>query len=76
MFDNFIIEPSFTSNELFKIYSTFLNSMPKKKLIFFVGEGTNYIPFVSSLEAVVNIPQPIVEEENEEVLKKLLMKNR
>ncbi len=71
MFDNFIIEPSFTSNELFKIYSTFLNSMPKETYLL-VGEGTNYIPFVSSLEAVVNIPQPIVEEENEEVFEEII----
>lgn len=62
MFDNFIIEPSFTNNEIFKIYSTFLNSMPKETYLL-AGEGTNYIPFVSSLEAVVNIPQPIIEEE-------------
>lgn len=62
MFDNFIIEPSFTNNETFKIYSTFLNSMPKDTYLL-VGEGTNYIPFVSSLDAVINIPQPIIEEE-------------
>lgn len=62
MFDNFIIEPSFTNNEVFKIYSTLLNSMPKDTYLF-AGEGTNYIPFVSSLEAVVNIPQPAVKEE-------------
>lgn len=69
MFDNFIIEPSFTNNETFKIYSAFLNSMPKETYLL-VGEGTNYIPFVSSLEAVVNIPQPVVQEvepEQEEV---------
>lgn len=73
MFDNFIIEPSFTNNEIFKIYSTFLNSMPKETYLL-VGEGTNYIPFVSSLEAVVNIPQPIVqqEEENEEVFEEIV----
>lgn len=62
MFDNFIIEPSFTNNEVFKIYSTLLNSMPKDTYLL-AGEGTNYIPFVSSLEAVVNIPQPAVKEE-------------
>lgn len=62
MFDNFIIEPSFTNNEVFKIYSTLLNSMPKDTYLL-AGEGTNYIPFVSSLEAVVNILQPAVKEE-------------
>ncbi len=62
MFDNFIIEPSFTNNETFKIYATFLNSMPKDTYLL-VGEGTNYIPFVSSLDAVINIPQPVIEQE-------------
>ncbi len=71
MFDNFIIEPSYTNNEVFKIYSTFLNSMPKETYLL-VGEGTNYIPFVSSLEAIMNIPElpaeePIVVEEPEEI---------
>lgn len=70
MFDNFIIEPSFTNNEIFKIYSTFLNSMPKETYLL-AGEGTNYIPFVSSLEAVVSIPQPIIEEE-EQVFEEIL----
>ncbi|MCM1003831.1 MAG: hypothetical protein NC408_05745 [Candidatus Gastranaerophilales bacterium] len=62
IFDNFIIEPSFTNNETFKIYATFLNSMPKDTYLL-VGEGTNYIPFVSSLDAVINIPQPVIEQE-------------
>lgn len=55
MFDNFIIEPTFANNETFKIYSAFLNSMPKETYLL-VGEGTNYIPLVSSLEAIINIP--------------------
>lgn len=55
MFDNFIIEPTPVSKNIFKIYSTFLNSMPKDTYLL-VGEGTNYIPFVSSLEAIVNLP--------------------
>ncbi len=66
MFDNFIIEPTFISKNIFKIYSTFLNSMPKGTYLL-VGEGTNYIPFVSTLEAIVNLPvvsAEVVEEMN------------
>ena len=51
LFDNFIIEPSFNANEVFKIYNTFLNSMPKDTYLL-VGEGTNYIPLVSKLEII------------------------
>lgn len=55
MFDTFIIEPSFTNNEVFKIYSAFLNAMPQKTCLI-VGEGTNYIPFVSSVEEYTILP--------------------
>lgn len=66
MFVNFLIEPNFINNEVFKTYSTFLSSMPKDSYLI-IGEGTNYIPFVSSLKeikdvAVPNIPQEIIEE--------------
>lgn len=57
MFDNFIIEPSFTNNEVFKIYSAFLNGMTQKTCLI-VGEGTNYIPFVSSVEEYTILPPP------------------
>lgn len=49
LFENFIIEPSFTSNEVFKSYGTFLNSMAKNTYLV-VGKGTNYIPLISELE--------------------------
>lgn len=72
MFDNFIIEPTFTNNETFKIYSTFLGSMSKDTYLL-VGEGTNYIPFVSSLEAVVNIPETkTIDEPVEELTEEIL----
>jgi hypothetical protein len=54
-FNNFIIEPSFSNNEVFKIYSTFLNSM-KKDSYLLVGEGTNYIPLVSILTEIKTLP--------------------
>ena len=64
MFDNFIIEPSFTANEVFKTYGTFLNSMTKGSYLV-VGEGTNYIPFVSVLEKM-NFSAPLPTEKEVE----------
>jgi len=63
MFDNFIIEPSFVNNEIFKVYSTFLNSMPKETALI-VGEGTNYIPLVSPIKLfeVQQIQSPVENE--------------
>lgn len=49
LFENFIIEPSFSANEVFKIYNTFLKAMNKDNYLV-VGEGTNYIPFVVKLQ--------------------------
>lgn len=57
LFDNFIIEPSFTANQVFNIYNTFLNSMPKDTYLL-VGEGTNYIPLVSDLEEITAVIEP------------------
>ena len=54
LFDNFIIEPSFSANEVFNIYNTFLNHMPNNTYLL-VGEGTNYIPLVSSLTMITNV---------------------
>ena len=64
MFDNFIIEPSFTTNEVFKTYGTFLNSMTKGSYLV-VGEGTNYIPFISVLEKM-NFSAPLPTEKEVE----------
>lgn len=81
MFDNFIIEPSFSNNEIFKVYSTFLNAMQKATCLI-VGEGTNYIPLVSTITefsieqaptkqieqpvSEVEIPEQQIEETTEE----------
>lgn len=68
LFENYMIEPSFTSNEVFKSYSTFLNAMSKNTYLI-VGKGTNYIPLISTLELMdfgtVEIEEEIVAEEVE-----------
>ena len=51
LFDNFIISPSFANNNIFNIYSTFLNAMQKNSYLL-AGEATNYIPLVSRLELI------------------------
>ena len=49
MFKNFVIEPSFVNNEVFKAYSTFLSVMNKNTYLL-VGEASNYLPLISVLE--------------------------
>ncbi len=74
MFKNFIIEPSFNNNQVFKTYSAFLNVMQKPSYLI-VGEGTQFIPFVSSvmeIPEVTNIDEPesteIISADNNEEL--------
>lgn len=67
MFKNFIIEPSFAANEVFKTYKMFLNSMQKNSYLL-VGEGTNYIPLISSLTKM-EFERPIKQEIVEDVVK-------
>lgn len=55
IFDNFIIEPSSANNKIFEIYSTFLNSMSDSSYLI-AGEATNYIPLVSSLVSIDDMP--------------------
>ena len=50
-FKNFIIEPSINNNESFKVYKSFLSSMPKNTYLI-TGEAVNFIPFVSSEEII------------------------
>ena len=55
VFDNFIIVPSFANNSVFNIYSTFISAMkPNSYLI--AGEATSYIPLVSALEIIDDVP--------------------
>lgn len=66
LFDNFIISPSFTNNEIFSIYSSFLKAMPKQTYLI-TGEAVNYIPLVSTLKVINEIipSQPETVEEDE-----------
>ena len=57
LFDNFIISPSITNNEIFKVYNTFLKTMPKDTYLI-TGEAVNYIPLMSSVKLINSvIPQ-------------------
>lgn len=70
LFDNFIISPSFTNNEIFSIYSSFLKAMPKQTYLI-TGEAVNYIPLVSTLKVINEVipSQPeTFEEEEEEIV--------
>ena len=66
VFDNFIISPSFTNNEIFSIYSSFLKAMPKQTYLI-TGEAVNYIPLVSTLKVINEVipSQPETFEEEE-----------
>lgn len=71
LFDNFIISPSITNNEIFKVYNTFLKTMPKDTYLI-TGEAVNYIPLMSSVKLINSvIPQqrPEQAEENIENIK-------
>ena len=54
LFDNFIISPSLTNNEIFKVYNTFLKAMPKGTYLI-AGEAVNYIPLISSMKLINDI---------------------
>ena len=68
IFDNFIIVPSFTNNEIFKIYNTFLDVM-KKDAYLITGEATNYVPIISSLVEINELPKYENDDELEKVIK-------
>lgn len=66
MFKNYFIENTPANNEIFKLYSFFLESMkPNNYLI--VGEGSNYVPIISKVEKydveVRKLPQDSASEE-------------
>ena len=67
-FDNFIIEPSITNNQIFRVYNSFLSSMNKDEYLI-AGESVNYIPLVSQMkiiEDVISAPK-ILEETSENI---------
>ena len=69
VFDNFIIAPSISNNEIFNIYSTFLKAMPKDTYLI-AGEATNYIPLVSQVKVIDDVIE--IEKENETVLENIV----
>ncbi len=72
LFDNFIISPSFTNNEIFRVYNTFLNAIPTGTYLI-AGEAVNYIPLISSskiIDEVVHLPQSQEEHLTEETKQK------
>ena len=54
MFNNFIIEPTLSNKEQFKVYSSFFDSMDKNSYLI-AGEGINYIPMVSPVTIIDEI---------------------
>ena len=66
IFDNFIIEPSDTNKKVFDLYSSLLSNMPKASYLI-AGEATNYIPLVSLLTDIDDMPlleEQLTEEKN------------
>ncbi len=66
MFDNFIVEPSITINEAFKIYDNFLKGM-KGNSCLITGEATNYIPIVINVQPIDEVPE-IIKTDNPPVI--------
>ena len=65
MFKNFIVEPSFTSNEVFKGFSAILSAMSKNTYLI-IGESTGYIPLVSLVQEYVPVDNEVVVQEEVE----------
>lgn len=64
MFDNFIIEPSNSNNEMFRIYSSFFGSM-EKGMYLIAGEAINYIPVVSLIQEIDEVLPCYLEKQEE-----------
>lgn len=60
MFENFIIEPSFANNEIFKKFATLLTTLPKNSYIV-VSKDTSYTPFASNFGEKL-LPETFKEE--------------
>ena len=69
VFDNFIINPSISNNEIFNIYSTFLRAMQKGTYLI-AGEATNYIPLISQVKIIDEVIE--IEKEDETVLENIV----
>ena len=71
LFDNFIITPSLTNNEIFKVYNTFLKAMSKGTYLI-AGEAVNYIPLVSAariIDEIIPIARNTVPEAEQQDMK-------
>ena len=69
LFENYIIEPSFNSNTIFKPFKMFLNNMQKDSFLI-IGSGTNNIPFMSKFEHInIDVQEivDIIEDKEDEV---------
>lgn len=66
MFKNFVIEPSFTVNSVFKPFATLLTSMPKETYLV-VGELTNRIPLISLNKKII-VDTASLEEINSQII--------
>ena len=62
LFDNFIISPSETNNEIFKVYNTLLKALPKQTYLI-AGEAVNYMPIVSAAKLIDEVIPVFKEEE-------------
>lgn len=69
-FDNFIIEPTISNKEVFKVYNSFFDSM-SDNMYLTVGEAVNYIPIVSEarvINDVISINATNTEEQIQEII--------
>lgn len=66
-FDNFVIVPSISNNQIFRIYSTFLKAI-KNDSFLIAGEATNYIPFISKIQLIEDVEKYETEEVTEEIV--------
>jgi len=73
MFKNFVIEPTFSNNEVFKHFASFLNYMPKDAYLF-VGEATNNLPIISILEKLPDesFEEKIKEQADDSILEEIV----
>ncbi|MBE7711669.1 MAG: hypothetical protein E7Z92_05970 [Cyanobacteria bacterium SIG31] len=76
LFVNYVIEPTFANNEIFKTYATFLSNMSKESFLL-VGDSTNFIPIIfdqkaseeaSPLDDVIDLDDSSDEELNSIVI--------
>lgn len=66
LFTNYLLEQTFSNNEVFKAYSMYLQNMPKDMLLL-VGDSTNFLPIMTNLEEIEEFPfDEVIEIEAED----------